>query len=450
MRFINRVDAGRRLAAMLERHRGPATLVVGLPRGGVPVAFEIAAALDAELDIWSVRKLGVPGWNELGMGAVAEQGVVYLDPEMVAEISVSEGELDRLIALKRKEVEERALRFRDGAGPPQVRGRTVILVDDGIATGGTVRAAIDGLRSAGAAHLVLAVPVAASQALEMLGPRIDELACVHATPSLYAIGAWYDDFTQVDDEGVLRLLRLARARGRRAPAAAPARGLDPQEVTLPLDRRSLEGTLTVPQGATGLVLFAHGSGSSRLSHRNQYVASVLNRRRLATLLFDLLTDEEERVDAITAKLRFDIGLLALRLLAARRWVSSVEGLRSLPLGYFGASTGAAAALVAAAKMPEGVSAIVSRGGRGDLAGESLTRVRAPTLLIVGSADIAVLELNRHTAARLNAANHLSVVPGATHLFEEPGALDAVAQLAGEWFERYLVSAPGEHPAQPGA
>jgi dienelactone hydrolase len=200
----------------------------------------------------------------------------------------------------------------------------------------------------------------------------------------------------------------------------------------------LEGNLTLPEGARGIVLFAHGSGSSRFSPRNCYVAQQLNREKLATLLVDLLSPEEEAVDLRTARLRFNIGLLAERLVGVTDWLVRQPDTRPLRIGYFGASTGAAAALVAAAERPQIVRAIVSRGGRPDLAGPALARVEAPTLLIVGGGDTPVIELNRAALAQLRCEKRLVIVPGATHLFEEPGALDEVARLARQWSERHLA------------
>jgi len=199
----------------------------------------------------------------------------------------------------------------------------------------------------------------------------------------------------------------------------------------------LAGDLTLPPGASGVVLFAHGSGSGRHSPRNRYVASALQQAGLATLLLDLLTEEEEAVDRDRAELRFDIALLAGRLEAAMDWLAGDPRTAMLPIGLFGASTGAAAALVAAADRPERVAAVVSRGGRPDLAGPSLGLVRAPTLLVVGGNDRIVLELNRSAAGELRAEHRLEIVPGASHLFEEPGTLERVAALAGDWFRRWL-------------
>jgi putative phosphoribosyl transferase len=216
-------------------------------------------------------------------------------------------------------------------------------------------------------------------------------------------------------------------------------------VRVPVDGQWLEGTLTPPDGTSGLVVFAHGSGSSRHSPRNQHVARGLEAGGLGTLLIDLLTAQEEQVDVKTRHLRFDIGLLADRVVAAVDWLANDPSSRDLELGLFGASTGAAAALVAAARRPDRVRAVVSRGGRPDLAGPALRRTTTPTLLIVGGADYEVLSLNRQALAQIGSVGKLVVVPDATHLFEEPGTLDQVIAHARDWFEAHLVpvaSAPG--------
>jgi putative phosphoribosyl transferase len=204
---------------------------------------------------------------------------------------------------------------------------------------------------------------------------------------------------------------------------------------------TLEGNLSLPDAAQGVVLFAHGSGSSRHSPRNRFVAQQLQAAGLATLLIDLLTADEEAIDMRTRSLRFDIGLLAERLLAATDWLAKEPETRDLRIGYFGASTGGGAALVAAADRPQAVGAVVSRGGRPDLAGAALQRVRTPTLLIVGGNDVPVIGMNREAMKQMTAETRLEIVPGATHLFEEAGALEEVARLAREWFERYLPAAP---------
>lgn len=210
------------------------------------------------------------------------------------------------------------------------------------------------------------------------------------------------------------------------------------EVLLKIGRISLPGNLNLPQDAGGIVIFAHGSGSSRLSPRNRFVAETLNEGGLATLLFDLLTEDEEAIDLRTRELRFDIGLLAERLTGAVDWARQQDKTQNLNIGLFGSSTGAAAALVAAAQRPDNVAAVVSRGGRPDLAGDALPRVKAPTLLIIGGDDIPVIGMNREAAKLLKAEHHIEIVPGATHLFEEPGKLETVARLARDWFKKYLV------------
>lgn len=216
--------------------------------------------------------------------------------------------------------------------------------------------------------------------------------------------------------------------------------IEQRTVRIGIGRLALDGDLSVPAHARGVVLFAHGSGSSRFSARNRHVATVLQEDGFATLLLDLLTPNEEELDRLSGEYRFDIGRLAERLIGAAEWLGSEDSTRSLALSMFGASTGGGAALVAAAELPERVAAVVSRGGRPDLAGDALGRVAAPTLLVVGGNDDVVLELNRAALAKLRATARLEVIPGATHLFEEPGTLDEVARHAAAWFETYASRA----------
>jgi len=200
----------------------------------------------------------------------------------------------------------------------------------------------------------------------------------------------------------------------------------------------VEGSLTMPPGAKGIVLFAHGSGSSRFSTRNQYVAKVFNKEKIGTLLFDLLTRREEEEDIVTAEYRFNIGLLAERLVGTTEWLKNDPQTRHYSFGYFGASTGAAAALISAAKLPNDIAAVVSRGGRPDLATDYLPQVVAPTLLLVGSLDTVVIDLNEKAMNQMTNLKKLIIIPGATHLFEEPGKLEVVAKLSTDWFLRYLT------------
>jgi dienelactone hydrolase len=219
-----------------------------------------------------------------------------------------------------------------------------------------------------------------------------------------------------------------------------------RSLAIPAADVALDADVVVPESAQGVVLFAHGSGSSRHSPRNRLVANELDRAGLATVLADLLTPEEERFDAQTGQLRFDIGLLSRRVVALVDWASRYEPIAGLPVGLFGASTGAAAALVAAAERPDTVAAVVSRGGRPDLAGDYLRAVAQPTLLIVGGRDERVIELNRQAMTQLAGEVRLEIVPGATHLFDEPGTLEQVARLARDWFVRYLRPEPPEGTA----
>jgi predicted phosphoribosyltransferase/predicted alpha/beta-hydrolase family hydrolase len=439
--FVDRIDAGRKLAEALERFRADDPVVLALPRGGLPVAYEIAAALGAPLDILLVRKIGAPYQPEYGIGAISENGVRVIRREDVELIGISDEELEAIVAREAEELERRALAYRGEREPLPVEGRTVILVDDGIATGGTAVAAGRVLRARGAAHVILAVPVAPPGSEVRLAAEFDELVCLEQPHGFYGIGQFYVDFGQLDDQDVLDLLTRAREPALSAAGSPPASDPPPFKGAAEIEVEPgvvLNGDLWLPEDASGLVIFAHGSGSSRLSPRNREVAASLNETGLATLLFDLLSDEEATRRANV----FDIELLAARLVSVSRWAQSEPGIEELPLGYFGASTGAAAALCAAAELGSGISAVVSRGGRPDLAASRLTHVRSPTLLIVGGADWQVLQLNEQAAKLLQCEHELAVVPGATHLFEEPGALERVAELAGAWFSGHLEKAPG--------
>lgn len=439
--FADRLDAGRRLGARLEHLRNEPIVVLGLPRGGVPVAYEVARSLDAPLDVIVVRKLGVPFQPELGMGAIGEDGIRIVNDEIVRMTGVSESDLAAVEARERAELERRAKRFRGDRRRTALAGRVALIVDDGIATGSTARAACRVARAQGASRVVLAVPVAPVGWTARIGPDADEYVALDTPEAFWAIGQFYADFSQTSDDEVVECLARAAARApaatgttTHAPADPPARD---EEVEVHAGPVRLGGHLTVPDGSTGIVVFAHGSGSSRHSPRNRYVAALLNQAGLGTLLFDLLTRAEEHDRANV----FDIDLLAGRLVDATRWLRTQPEERALPIGYFGASTGAAAALWAATEPDAGIAAVVSRGGRPDLAAPRLGAVTVPTLLIVGGRDDVVLELNRRAQAQLRCEHHLAVVPGATHLFEEPGTLQAAAELARDWFTSHLAPRP---------
>lgn len=426
MLFADRADAGRRLAEALGPLAQSGPVVLGLPRGGVPVAFRVAQELGAPLDVIVVRKLGVPRHPELGFGAIGEGGVRVISEDIVRRAGVSEFDIASVQQAEETELARRARAFRGDRPRIPLEGRTAVIVDDGIATGATALAACAVARAQGAAHVVLAVPVAPPSAAARLRDEADELVCLSAPAGFSAVGEWYRDFDQTPDEEVVTLLaRAARHSGPRltSDVLVEAGGVD------------LPGTLTPAGGSGALVVFAHGSGSSRHSPRNRSVAAALNRAGLGTLLFDLLTTDEEAEGGHV----FDISALAGRLVDAAAWVRDHS---PGPLGVFGASTGAAAALQAAAVVgadrDTGIGAVVSRGGRPDLAGARLGEVRSPTLLLVGSRDTEVLDLNRQAQAELRCESRLDVIPGATHLFEEPGTLDQVAERARDWFTCHLT------------
>ncbi len=426
MAFADRTDAGRQLAGRLEHLRGRDVVVLGLPRGGVPVASEVAAMLGAPLDVLVVRKLGVPFQRELAMGAIGEDGVRVLNDEVLRLVNVSDADLEATESDERAELERRSQRFRGDRPRVSLKGKTAMIIDDGIATGATAKAACQVARAQGAERIVLAVPVAPPETVRSMADVADEVVVVEQPSWLSSIGQWYDDFRQTSDDQVVALLDEAAASHNTS-----------EEVRIKAGGAELPGTLTLPAEATGVVVFAHGSGSGRLSPRNIQVAETLQAEGLGTLLFDLLTDEE----AADRQNVFDIEMLAGRTVGAIGWTASHDATTALPVGLFGASTGAAAALWASTEPGVEVGAIVSRGGRPDLAERRLGDVTAPTLLIVGSLDETVIGLNQESQTAMRCENELSIVEGASHLFEEPGKLEEVSALAASWFKRYLAGSP---------
>lgn len=439
--FADRRDAGRKLARQLRSWGESKPVVIGIARGGLVVAYEVARQLDAPLDLTVVRKIGAPGNPEFAIGALAEDGSQLVDEQAVSHLGVTPGELTAATAQAQRELAGRLRRYRTLRPAISVQGRVVLLIDDGLATGSSARAAVQYLRRQHPARIIVAAPVGSREAVHDLADVCDEVECLLTPEPMLAVGYWYEAFDQTSDAEVAELLSLAQQAGERrldaasrSDAAPPIMSRsEPRIVTT--DGAALHADLTVPSDATGIVLFAHGSGSSRHSPRNREVAGVLQHAGLATLLLDLLTPHEELRRANV----FDVELLANRLLDATRWIASQPALEGLGIGYFGASTGAGAALWAAAEAGDRVQAVVARGGRPDLAGERLSLVRAPTLLIVGGADPLVLDLNRRARAQMTCEAELDVVPGATHLFEEPGALDTVARLARDWLKRRLTA-----------
>ncbi len=419
--FRDRGDAGRQLAHALVRLEGTSPLVLALPRGGVPVAREVAEALDAQLDVLIVRKLRSPANPEYGFGAVGEDGAAVINEDARLSLGVSDTDLRQLISKERAEIHRRIAKYRQARPLPPVVGRTVIVVDDGLATGSTAAAAIAVLRHEGAGRIVLAVPTGSAEAIEHLRAVADEVVCLESPRWMMAVGSQYEDFPQASDDEVVAILE-----------ADMGSDID-RDITFEITPGVIvPGHLEVPAHAQAVIVFAHGSGSSHESPRNRAVAHSLQQAGLATLLFDLLTAEE----GVNRSAVFDVTLLAERLAGATSWVRMQPETAGLPVGYFGASTGAAAALIAAASDAE-IGAAVSRGGRPDLAGSALTRVTCATQFIVGGRDYEVLELNRQALAKMHCEVQLEIVAGATHLFEEPGALSEVTRLAAGWFSSHL-------------
>lgn len=427
--FKDREDAAHQLANALHRYAGTRPVVLAIPRGGVPIGSIVADALGGQLDVVLVRKLGAPGQPEFAIGAIDERGAVMLN-EGLERLNVDSAYLQQEADRQLEVIRARRKLYRPQHTPLSLAGRTVIVVDDGLATGATMTAALMAAKAQLPQRLICAVPVAARESLAPVARLVDEIVCLAAPEPFWAVGHFYRAFSGVSEAEVIQLLREPDTQA--ASAAMPSSRL----VQVSVGAVPMEGELRVPEGARGLVLFAHGSGSSRHSPRNQAVAQALHRSGFATLLLDLLTPFEDRDPAA----RFDIPLLATRLTAAVDWALQDPALRALPIGLFGASTGAAAALRVAAARPELVRAVVSRGGRPDMAGtQILAGVHAPTLLIVGGEDQDVLVMNRQVQAGMPGSARLVIVPGATHLFEEPGALEQVADAAGDWFQKTLAA-----------
>jgi putative phosphoribosyl transferase len=445
MYFKDRVDAGRQLAELIAQQltddpsapQGPAPVILGLPRGGVPVAREVATRLAAPLDIILVRKLGVPAQPELGFGAIGEDGVRVLSAEIMRATGVTEYEASHIEAKARKELDQRTEMFRSVSTPIPLTGRTAVIVDDGLATGSTAIAACQVARAHGATRVVLAVAVAPPDWVLRCGAAADQLIAVATPVGFSSVGQWYGDYSPTSDDEVIDILRLTR---REDDMANP----DPIEVHIPWGNAGLVGDLLLPQDPQGVVVFAHGTGSSRHSPRNRIVADHLYSARIASVLIDLVpldeTGSEQTVSEQTVPgVKEDrLDLLAQRVGAAVEWVGQHPKLSALKIGVCGASTGAAVALFAAAQPHSPIAAVVSRGGRPDLAREVLSEVKAPTLLIVGSRDHQVLNLNTEAGALMNCEKELVVIPGATHLFEESGTLVEAAHAATAWFVRYLA------------
>lgn len=429
--FQDRQDAAHQLAAALAHYRGRTPLVLAIPRGGVPIGRIVAGLLGGELDVVLVRKLGAPLNPELAIGAVDEQGAVMLN-ENAEWTGADAAYVDREAQRQLELIRERRRRYGAGRTPVPVRGRTVIVVDDGLATGATMIAALCALRAQDPERLVCAVPVASAESLAEVRHHADEVVCLATPTPFHGVGLHYRDFAAVDDEEVSVAL-----------GASPSTQASARALRIAMDEVLLDGDLVVPASPLGLVLFGHGESRGRDSARNRFVTRALQQHGIATLLMDLLTPAEDD----DCEAHCGIALLTHRLQAALRHVREDAGLRELPVGLLGTNSGAAAAVSVAAESPDEVVAVVSCGGRPDLAApQSLSRVRTPTLLIIGGADRQMLELNRRARARMEPWAELIVVPGATHPFEEPGALEQVAEHAAAWFMRHFDAGRAHRPS----
>jgi putative phosphoribosyl transferase len=419
--FEDRRHAGKRLAEhiKLNEKEKSNTIVLGLPRGGIPIAYEVSQALNCPLDVLIVRKIGHPRNSEYGIGAITEDGSYWLDPE--ASVShITSLVIDSIIAKEKKELERRIAKYRDH-DLPNLRGKNIVLVDDGLATGVTAKVGARYLKSLGVEKIILAVPVCASDSVKKLRTEVDQVICINEPEYFLGVGEYYKKFDQTSDEEVLDL--LSRSRGAQSI-----------EVEIPYDGGvKTKGTLTLPINAKALVIFAHESSNGRFNPKNMEVASLLNKAGIGTLLLVLLTEEE----ALDRHNIFDIPFLGIRLVSATKWIKFQEVAKNLSIGYFGANTGGGAVLWAAGELENPVAAVVSLGGRPDLAISRLAQVSAPTLLIVGERDRDVIKLNKIAYRELRNAK-ISLIPHATHLFEEPRAMEQVSMEAVEWFLKYCA------------
>ncbi len=456
--FRDRWSAGAALAPLLQRYATERDVVVlGLARGGVPVARQVADAIGAPMEVFVARKVGVPGIEEVALCAIAEGTEKVLTDKVAWYIGVPARVVQRLSAHERVELDRRVRLYRQGRSLPAIKGRVVILVDDGLATGATMCAAIEAIRVQQPRELVVAVPVATEDGANEVRPYVDALVVAREMGAQQTVSSMYETFTQVSDADVLELLAQpsmvapsmvvrdvsqrisdsraygpgARARAERQLSIPVDAGVLLADYATPYPIRS-KGVLDLEDECAGLVVLVHGGGSSRHSYRNRYIGGRLRLSGYATVRLDLMTSEEHERDARDASLRFDAWQGAARIVAACEWLRRGGYAGAASPVIMGASTGAAAALCAAAILRSRVSGVIARGGRVDLASSVLEYVKAPVLMIVGDRDAETIERNKSAQRRLPPSARLVRVRGAGHTFEEPGALGAVAEHAVDW------------------
>ncbi|MBI2207675.1 MAG: alpha/beta fold hydrolase [Candidatus Rokubacteria bacterium] len=430
MRFHDRTDAGRRLADALAPFVTPPAVVAGIPRGGVAVALPVVERFGLPLTVVYARKLTAPIAPELAFGALDEDGEVILEPRIVATLGLQRDDIDRARTRVAAEIRRRMQLYQVPPLATYLPGASVLLVDDGLATGNTMRAAVAYARRHGAREIVVAVPCASVEAAERFRHEADRFVGLVIDPGFYAVGAYYEDFSPVEDAAVCRMLE--QAQRIIAGSDPPASGL---AVSFKNSRGlRLAGELLVPDGPGRhpVVVFAHGWGSSKASPRNRMVATALVAAGIAAFLFDFTGhgDSEGTDEDSTAAQQHD------DLRSAADILETLDEVDSRRLGIAGASSGAAAALLFAAE-DQRVKALVMRSGNARGAELAAERVRAPTLLIVGALDAPILAVNEELLARLAGTKRMEIVPGGNHLFEDPAALRRAATLTVEWFARHL-------------
>ncbi len=435
-RFRDRDEAGRLLAAAMERWREPGLLVLGIPRGGVPVAAHVARALGATLDIVVARKVGAPGQPELAIGAVTANGGRYLNDEYIRDLAVSREYLEVASERAMQEARDREVRLRAGRAVAPIAGRTVIVVDDGLATGATMRAALRSVRQARPGRLVMAVPVGAPDSCDAMRSEADEVVCLVRPPLFYAVGAHYDEFDPVEDEEVVRILHAFDAQSD-DDEPAPERSL---EIVFRNNvGRRLAGTLLLPAANAPVpaVVFSHGMGSGRTSSRNRAIADRLVKAGVAAFLIDFTghgSSEGSMEDATLERMSQDLA-------------SAIDALEQRPevdrgrIGVSGSSSGAVVTLVLAAG-DQRIRALVLRAVPASGMLDVARNVRVPTLVIAGEDDWPIVRDDEELAGQIAGEHSFVVIPAAGHLFEGPGQAERVAELSAAWFgEKLLAKTP---------